>query len=282
MTVYQLNNNIIAQLQKVTDADEARAMARVIFEDVLGMPPVKVVLNRDVVLEPETVERVNGIVERVVAGEPLQYVLGSARFMGMTFKVTPATLIPRPETAELVDMIVKDCGRRDNLRVLDVGTGSGCIAISLARALSYPEVKAIDISDEALAVARENAQSLKVGIDFRHADALTLSTDEKGIFDIIVSNPPYVADSEAAHMLPRVLDYEPHSALFVPDSDPLRFYRAISEFAVKSLTDDGALYFEINPLFANDMRSMLSAQGWREIDIIRDFRGKERFAVCRK
>lgn len=279
MTAKQQYVNIQDRLSSVTDADESKAMSRVIFEDVLGITPVKMALNPDLMLESDTVARVNAIVDRVVAGEPLQYVIGHARFMGMDFAVTPATLIPRPETQQLVDMIVSSAGSKSDLHVLDIGTGSGCIAISLARALVHPQVSAIDISAEALAVAQENARNLRVDVNFKQCDALAL-TPEADADDIIVSNPPYVADSEASAMEARVLDYEPHRALFVPDSDPLRFYRAISLFAIKSLRNGGRLYFEINPLFVKELRAMLNSHGWDDVDIIRDFRGKERFAVC--
>jgi release factor glutamine methyltransferase len=220
-------------------------------------------------------------VQRVVSGEPLQYVLGTAFFMGMELRVTPATLIPRPETSQLVDRIVDDMSSRADLRVLDIGTGSGCIAIALARALKFADVNAVDISDEALAVAAENAATLRTDVHFSHADALNMPPMPNA-YDVIVSNPPYIAEHERTDMDARVYDYEPATALFVPDADPLMFYRAIARFAAQSLRPSGKLYFEINPLFVNQLREMLTDTGFADVDIVRDFRGNLRFAICQR
>jgi release factor glutamine methyltransferase len=213
--------------------------------------------------------------------EPIQYIFGSARFYGNSLKVTHATLIPRPETEELVALIDKE-NRETDLRVLDVGTGSGCIAITLARVLRFPIVDAIDISEDALAVAQENAQSLRVNVNFKKGDALAMEMPKTPIYDIIVSNPPYIADKEREDMSQNVLQYEPHTALFVPDNDPLRFYRAIGDYGTKALKGGGRLYFEINPLYVEEMRAMLDAMGYKEIRVVRDLPGKERMMVAVK
>lgn len=280
MTVSQLKQQILAQLTPAVGSDEATAMMREIFFAVRGYSPTDIVIYGYRDLTDQTVARVNAIVARVVAGEPLQYVLGVAFFMGMQFKVTPATLIPRPETSQLVDRIVDDMGNITDARVLDIGTGSGCIAIALARALKFADVTAIDISADALVVAAENAAALRAKVTFRQADALNLAAATDA-YDVIVSNPPYIADSERADMDSRVYDHEPASALFVPDSDPLLFYRAIAQFAATALRPAGKLYFEINPLFVNRLRDMLSAH-FSNVDIVRDYRGNLRFAICQR
>lgn len=274
MTLKDLKAQLIDRLAPM--GNEVGDTVRILMEDVLGYTPTALVIHGDRELEPQTAMRLLRLAERVIAGEPVQYVVGKARFMGFDFKVTPATLIPRPETEGLVDAIIADAGKRTDLRVLDIGTGSGCIAISLARALKFPRIQAIDISAAALAVAKENAEELRVNIEFVLADALTFIPTGK--YDIIVSNPPYIADSEASSMDSRVLDHEPRQALFVPDDDPLRFYRAIARMASDALGTEGKLYFEINPLFAGRLKALLTEEGLTSVDITRDYLGRMRYA----
>jgi release factor glutamine methyltransferase len=281
MTVSETKNEIIVQLERAVGQDEAVAMMREIFFAVRGYSPIDIVLYGHREVSEETAQCILQIVKRVVEGEPLQYVLGQAFFMGMEFKVTPATLIPRQETSQLVDRIVDDMRGVTDARVLDIGTGSGCIAIALSRALKFAEVEGIDISDAALAVARENAENMRTKVHFEHADALNL-VSKPDTYDVIVSNPPYIAESERADMEARVYAYEPESALFVPDNNPLIFYKAIAEFAIESLRQKGRLYFEINPIFTNRLREMLSAIGFSEVEIVRDYRGNLRFAICQR
>ena len=214
---------------------------------------------------------------RLQRHEPLQYVIGSARFHGHKFKVTPVTLIPRPETEQLVDLIIDENPAAD-LRVLDMGTGSGCIAISLARALKFPQVDALDISRDALAIARENAQALKVKVRFFESDMLLPQPDAR--YDIIVSNPPYICWSEREAMERNVIDYEPGHALFVPDNDPLLFYKAIVPYAARSLERGGHLYLEINQRFGDEVRRLLMDNGFDEVRILEDSYGKVRFAAA--
>lgn len=278
MTLEQLNRHITQSLTPALGAGEAAATARLLMEDELGATPKKIFTDGRRTLEPETVAHIDALVGRIAAGEPPQYVTGVAQFMGLTLKVTPAVLIPRPETAQLVDMITDDCGGRADLRVIDAGTGSGCIAIALSRALPFAHIEAIDISADALAVARENARRLGVRIDFVCADVLAMPAADTRDLDLIVSNPPYIADSEKTDMDSRVLDYEPHAALFVPDSDPLKFYRAIGRTGLGRLRPGGKLYFEINPLFASQLSGMLADQGYTDIEITPDYRGLRRFA----
>jgi release factor glutamine methyltransferase len=281
MTVTELKQYICNTLSAEVDADEATAMMREIFRAVRGYSPTDIVIYGHREVSADTEARVREAVQRVVDGEPLQYVLGTAYFMGMELRVTPATLIPRPETSQLVDRIVDDMGKRADLRVLDIGTGSGCIAIALARALKFADVNALDISDDALAVAAGNAAAQRASVCFAHGDALSLAAEPDG-YDVIVSNPPYIAESERADMEARVYAHEPATALFVPDADPLLFYRAIARFAAASLRSGGRLYFEINPLFVNQLREMLSAEGFANVDTVRDYRGNIRFAICQR
>ena len=269
-----------SQLRDIYDAREIESMARVIFEQVLLWQPVDMVMRDADELPDFFVNKLNEIISRLTQHEPLQYILGKARFHGHSFAVTPATLIPRPETEQLVDMII-DQNPGSDLRVLDIGTGSGCIAISLARALKFAQVTATDISDEALAVAQQNATALKTRVrllrqDIRHCSA------PSNEWDIIVSNPPYITMSEQAEMERNVLDYEPPTALFVPDDDPLRFYRAIAELGLRRLRPKGRLCFEINPLYAEALSRLLVSLGYEAVTIREDDYGKQRFATARK
>lgn len=287
MTVSELNRHIIATLTPVLGPGEARSAARIIWDDVLHYTPAQTVIRGDHRLEPFTQENIDELLRRVCAGEPLQYAIGTARFMGMDLKVTPDTLIPRPETAGLVDLITDRFGQRADLQVLDVGTGSGCIALALSRALRFADIDAMDISQPALDVARENAETLGCNINFIRADALQLPSgglnEERTSpqsYDIIVSNPPYVLDSEATEMDARVLDHEPKTALFVPDSDPLKFYRSISEYARKALRPGGMLFFEINPKEEAAMSKLLCSLGFVNVEIHNDYLGRKRFATA--
>lgn len=262
---------------------EAREMGRIIFENLKGWSPVDLAVRQDEPISDFIRQKVDAVVERLLADEPIQQIFGVADFYGMKLKVTPDTLIPRPETAELVDLIVKENQRKD-LRVLDCGTGSGCIAIALQRNLPFPEVTAIDISDGALAVARENGKKLRAPVDFRQVDILSLPDGGMGEqFDIVVSNPPYIAQHERAAMARNVVDFEPASALFVPDADPLKFYRAILQAAADSLLlPGGKIYFEINPLYASDLSALVGKLGFTDIQLLRDTDRRLRFLLCKK
>lgn len=281
VTLKQIVDDVTHRLAGIYGQREAQWMVRIILENVKGYSPVDVVLHRDEVLSDFIVGKIEDVTNRLLKNEPIQYIFGSARFYGNSLKVTHATLIPRPETEELVALIDKE-NRETDLRVLDVGTGSGCIAVTLARVLRFPIVDAIDISEDALAVAQENAQSLRVNVNFKKGDALAMEKPKTPIYDIIVSNPPYIADKEREDMSQNVLQYEPHTALFVPDNDPLRFYQAIGDYGTKALKGGGRLYFEINPLYVEEMRAMLDAMGYKEIRAVRDLPGKERMMVAVK
>lgn len=255
---------------------EANALVRMVVEEVLHYSPVDVLLRGNVEQDEVFVEHIRSIAGRLCKGEPVQYIFGHARFHGHEFKVTPATLIPRPETELLVDMITDDASGIADLRVLDIGTGSGCIAISLALALRWPEVEAFDISAEALAVAKENAASLKAKVNFVQTDILT-AVPEVDSLDVVVSNPPYICDSERADMERNVLEHEPATALFVPDADPLIFYRAIAKYAAVALKPAGRIYLEINRRFGGETCQLLEENGFEQAQVIRDQFGNPRF-----
>ena len=264
-------------LTGIAEPEEVQAMIRVICEDVFNYDPVDVALRQESELPEFAQEKVTDIIMRLRRHEPLQYIVGSARFHGHRFKVTPAVLIPRPETEQLVDLIV-DENQSSDLRVLDMGTGSGCIAISLARALKFAQVDALDVSRDALEVARQNAVDLKVKVRFFESDMLL--PQPAATYDIIVSNPPYICWSEREAMEPNVKDYEPGQALFVPDNDPLLFYKAIVPYAAQSLERRDRLYLEINQRFGNEVKRLLQDNGFDEVRIIEDSYGKVRFAAA--
>lgn len=265
-------------LAEVADPHEVQAMIRVICEDVFNYDPVDVALRQESVLPDFAQQRITDLIHRLQRHEPLQYIVGNARFHGHKFKVTPAVLIPRPETEQLVDLIV-DENKESDLRVLDMGTGSGCIAISLARALKFAQVDALDVSRDALAVARANAEALQVKVRFFESDML--APQPAATYDIIVSNPPYICWSERESMERNVKDYEPGQALFVPDNDPLLFYKAIVPYARQSLERGGRLYLEINQRFGAEVKRLLDEHGFDEVRIIDDSYGKVRFAAAR-
>ncbi len=269
----QLNNGLAG----LVESREAQAMIRIICEDVFNYDQVDMALRQESELPEFAQDRISDIIARLRRHEPLQYIIGSALFHGHRFKVNPAVLIPRPETEQLVDLIIDENPASD-LRVLDMGTGSGCIAISLARALKFPTVDAFDISRDAVAVARENAALLKVKVRLFESDML--SPQPSATYDIIVSNPPYICWSEREAMDPNVKDYEPGQALFVPDNDPLLFYKAIAPYAARSLERGGRLYLEINRRFGNEVKRLLEDNGFNEVRIIDDAYGNPRFAAA--
>ncbi len=258
-------------------AREAAAITRLAFSVLKGWSATDLVVRSDWPLSAWMADKLSALLDGLKEGNPVQYLLGEARFYGMDLKVTPATLIPRLETEELVDIIVKENPETD-LNVLDIGTGSGAIAIALSRNLRFPNVEAIDISPEALKVAAENAARLTAKVDFMEKDIFRWSPEESSL-DIIVSNPPYIAESERADMERHVVEHEPESALFVPDSDPTLFYRRIALVAADALRPGGKLYFEINPLFARDVEKDMEDAGFEEIRLIKDSAGKLRFAA---
>ena len=271
-------------LQPIYGKNESEAIIRLIFHYVKGWDLTDMLIHQQDLLSPFVKEEINEILKRLLKNEPIQYIVGEARFHGLDFKIRPGVLIPRRETEELTDIIIDQNKNRDDLKIIDLCTGSGCMAIALARNLPFSDVTAIDISDEALDVARENSSLLKTKIKVEKGNVLDPlwepSQIPPGGYDIIVSNPPYVMDHEALTMDKNVLNYEPHEALFVRDENPLEFYSAISDFALKFLAKDGKLYFEINPLTASALKQMLEAKGFDDVEVINDSFGKKRFISC--
>lgn len=280
ITVSALAREMRKRLEPRYGQGEAKAMTSLIFHHLKGWNATDMIINADRPVSEYVLEKANDILGRLDSGEPLQYILGEARFYGMDLKVSPAVLIPRPETEELVDLIVRE-NKGNDLRVLDIGTGSGAIAIALSRNLPFSEVTAIDISSAALAVTRENASALHARIVLLEQDVFTYAPAPDS-FDIIVSNPPYIARSESKDMDSNVLDYEPHMALFVPDDDPLLYYSRIAEIGRSALTGHGKLYFEINPRFADILATMLRSEGYVDVRIIDDISHRRRFAAAIK
>ena len=265
----QINENLSCNYT----AGEISALTRIITTELLGIPQMTFFLKDDVTLTAEQQALLDNAIERLKKQEPIQYILGYCDFCGLRFKVTPATLIPRPETSELVEWIASEATGKDS--ILDIGTGSGCIAVSLAHRMPQAEVSAWDISDDALAVAAENSNANGCNVAFEQVDILAHKpTGER--FDIIVSNPPYIKENEKKSMHSNVLDWEPHTALFVPDSDPLLFYHTIAEKGLTILKPGGSLYFEINRAHGKETMEMLAALGYTGIELRKDFAENDR------
>lgn len=255
---------------------EARAITDYVLDVCFGLSKADILCGAVEEMTAEKTAELNKIFGRLMEGEPVQYVLGRAEFCGRWFSVRPGVLIPRPETEELCAWITADSKASASPKVLDIGTGSGCIAITLQLDMPESKVTAWDISADALDVARENAQQLGANVNFVKLDALNAKPE--GEWDVIVSNPPYICEKEKKDMAVNVLEHEPHTALFVPDADPLLFYRAITRLAVQTLNKGGRLYFEINPIYADDTCRMMQAEGMTAVELRSDMYGKQRMA----
>ena len=273
------------RLAQVYDEGEAKAIARMVYEVRFNLTLSDLFIGKDTQLSANDQAELAEITQRLEQQEPVQYVLGQADFCGRTFLVNQHVLIPRPETEELCRWIISEF-RDESLEfrdcsILDIGTGSGCIAITLAADLPKAEVTAWDISGEALQVARENAKRLHFNVIFELADALNTPLDHER-WDVIVSNPPYICNKERARIEANVLDHEPHTALFVPDDSPLLFYSAIAQYGLTALKTGGRLYFEINPLYAQELAELLSMMSYHDIEIKNDTYGKQRMIRARR
>lgn len=255
---------------------EARAITDYVLDVCFGLSKADILCGAVEEMTAEKTAELNKIFSRLTEGEPVQYVLGRAEFSGRWFNVRPGVLIPRPETEELCAWITADSKASASPKVLDIGTGSGCIAITLQLDMPESKVTAWDISADALDVARENAQQLGANVNFVKLDALNAKPESE--WDVIVSNPPYICEKEKKDMAVNVLEHEPHTALFVPDTDPLLFYRAITRLAVQTLSKGGRLYFEINPIYADDTCRMMRAEGMTAVELRSDMYGKQRMA----
>lgn len=244
-------------------------------EAYLKLKRIDVSLKSETLVTPQTYEYFEGVISRLLKYEPIQYIIGSTSFLGLDFKVDKNVLIPRPETEELVAWVLKQANSKQPLKILDVGTGSGCIAISLAKQLPNAEVYAMDVSSGALAIALQNAQNNEVHINFIEASILEWENQDIS-FDIIVSNPPYVREGEKEFILPNVLNHEPHLALFVDDHSPLLFYKAIVAMSQLNLVNGGFVYFEINENLAEETKSIFSFDAFEAIQLKKDIFSKNR------
>ena len=283
-------STIQSQLEAVYPEDEARALAWWMMEEMTGLSRTQLQFGcKDTTFSSNMQEKLRENISRLLHFEPIQYIFGHTLWNGLDLKVTPATLIPRPETADLIEQISILNSQisilKSPFRVLDIGTGSGCIAIALKKAHPEWQVTGMDISTEAIEVARENAQRNGVEVNFIQADIFSDGIGGIEHFDIVVSNPPYICESEKKTMRPNVLEFEPATALFVPDSDPLRFYRRIAELFALPLQgkgrERGYLFFEINEAYASETEQLLRQKGYTDVRITRDIYGKERIIECK-
>ena len=254
---------------------ETDAIIRLIFHKLKGWNLTDMLIHQGDELSDFVKDEIDGILKRLLNHEPIQYILGEARFHGLDFIIEPGVLIPRQETDELIDIIIDENKDKEDLKVLDLCTGSGCIAIALARNLPFSSICGVDYSEEAVKVAEENNNLLKTKVIIQKEDIFDWMPESK--YDIIVSNPPYVMDKEALSMEKNVLDFEPHDAIFVPDDNPLIYYKRIKEIAEKSLNMGGRLYLEINPLKSEELKDLLEKGNFSEVTVIKDSSGKNRF-----
>lgn len=267
-------------LQECFSAQEAANISRIVCCEMLGQSTVDYYLGKDITLSLKEKQELDSILLRLCNFEPIQYIQGAARFLGRTFRVAPGVLIPRPETEELVETMLKEISPLS--RILDIGTGSGCIAISLSKELPGAEVSAWDVSEEALAIASANNEALQASVRFCQRDVLTYLPDAGERYDVIVSNPPYVTESERQDMERNVLDWEPFQALFVSDNDPLLFYWHIAELGKVMLAPKGRLYFEINRAFGEATAAMLCEQGYTNPRVLKDISGNDRIVIAER
>lgn len=265
------------------EKDEANAMILILFKYYFNIDRVRMVLEPDLRLSESEMLKIHFAVKDLLRNKPIQYVTGETEFCDLKFKVNENVLIPRPETAEMISKIVNSQHSTVNnhCSIIDIGTGSGCIAISLAKMISNSNVYALDISEEALKIAKENAFNNNVNVSFIHDDILNLKNNIETKFDIIVSNPPYVRELEKVEMHNNVLKWEPHKALFVSDNDPLIFYRNILEFAKSHLKDNGEVWFEINEYLGKEMSDLCHELGFSNVKIHKDFRDRDRVMSLR-
>jgi release factor glutamine methyltransferase len=276
MTLKETEEYITRRILLQYNYDESRQIAKIALLHILNLDNLHYSLGFRDEVPAGAFTKIHEFINRLEWGEPIQYITGEAHFMGYDFMVSPAVLVPRRETEELVSIIISENRSTANPVILDIGTGSGCIAITLNKLLPDSIVYGIDISSEALSIAERNAQKIHAEVEFIQADILATDTIQFDRFDIVVSNPPYVTESEKEMMHANVLEYEPHLALFVKDEDPMKFYTKIIELATVCLKENGKIYFEINEKYAFETVEILQRNNFHEIEIIRDMQGKER------
>ncbi|MDO9036968.1 MAG: peptide chain release factor N(5)-glutamine methyltransferase [Lutibacter sp.] len=286
MLIQEFKKYFFSELSNVYPETEIQSFFNILIEFKLHLSRIQLALEHNFELDRDDLDFLQNALLKLKNQIPIQYIVGETAFYGLMFKVDKNVLIPRPETEELVEWIVQNLpiGRQDHkksesLKILDIGTGSGCIAISLAKNLPNAQVSALDISEEALNVAKNNAEFNQVTIDFIQADILTIQKLESD-FDIIVSNPPYVRESEKDLMQQNVLSNEPHIALFVENENPLLFYDKIADLAKNHLTENGVLYFEINQYLGAETVDLLKTKGFKNIELKKDIYGVDRMVKC--
>ena len=288
MKLTNYKSKFLQELSPIYDEMETASFFYLIMEHLHQLKRIDLALNPETEISESDVEKWSAILSALKIEKPIQYLLGKTEFYGLKFKVNENVLIPRPETEELVDLIIDESQKAkvESLKILDIGTGSGCIAISLAKNIPNAEVFAIDISKEALETAKENAKINEVKVNFIQQNILQindLTFDlELSTFDVIVSNPPYVRMLEKEEIKPNVLEYEPHLALFVEDNDALLFYRKIAQLAKENLSEDGKLYFEINQYLGKETVQLLVDLGFKNIELIKDIYDNDRIVSCAK
>ena len=278
MTLQDFKLKMISELSSIYEVDELNSIYNLLAEDYLKIPRSKILLANEINLNESNQKLFLSALERLKTYEPIQYVLGKTTFMDLEFKVNSSVLIPRPETEELVRLILKE--DLDGKEILDIGTGSGCIAISLAKNLPNAKVTALDISTDALEVARKNAELNNVNIEFIHADILEYQSDKK--YDVIVSNPPYVTESEKLKMKKNVLGFEPELALFVDDITPLKYYESIINFSLNNLNSQGQVFFETNENYKHELNKLAQNYEYNIIEFKLDNHNKNRFLILSK
>lgn len=284
MNLKELQINFHAQLDDIYGKNEVQSFFKLLSEHILKLKPIEITLQPNFNISSTNQYTFEETIKRLKKEEPIQYIIGETEFFGLQFKVNSNTLIPRPETEELVQWIIDDQKKTNDpsSTILDIGTGSGCIAVSLGKHLSNANVFALDVSSEALLVAMENSKLNEVEATFIEADILNIKTIKSQKFDIIVSNPPYVRELEKSSIKNNVLQHEPHLALFVQNDDALQFYKSICEFSINNLKPNGSLYFEINQYLGTEMIQLLESHNFKSIELKKDLFGNDRMIKAMK
>ena len=279
----EIKRQYLKELETVYDKQEANSLLNILIKHFFGLSRVDQAVQTDFRLSESEILKLHFAVKDLKNEKPVQYITGETEFQGLKLKVTPDVLIPRPETEELIDLIVKENTSRKINSILDIGTGSGCIALSLKKYFPESEVTGIDISENSLKIANENSELNGLQVNFVKADILDSNVKNKfEKFDLIVSNPPYVTEDDKILMKKNVLEFEPHLALFVENNEPLVFYEKIADFSVEKLNPDGQLWFEVNEKYGYEVSGLLKHKGFKNVTVIKDFMGKERFVFCKK
>ncbi len=283
MTIKELRTNFVESLSGIYELEEIISFFYILSEHLLGLKRVHIAINLDKKLTENEIFNYKKAEERLKKQEPIQYIVGETEFYGLPFTVDTNVLIPRPETEELVDWIIKNCNTvkdEKKIKILDIGTGSGCIAISLANKIPNAQVHALDVSTKAIELAKRNAKKNNVNVNFIHCNVLKIEEFSES-YDIIVSNPPYVRELEKKEMNPNVLENEPHLALFVSDNDPLIFYKKITELAKQNLNPKGKLFFEINQYLGKQTKKMIQNLGFQSVELHTDINGNDRMIYAK-